>query len=169
MKQAMLQTGKGFEDIPGATGRSPICETTLYLAGRGSIERIRGAFFRQAMFAEFELATHDAVQRGEALFQANCAFCHGDRGEGTGGAYPPLAGNRAVTLPVTANLVQVVIHGAFGPSTEGRPRPYGMPPFAMALSDADVAAVLTYMRQSWGNRAAAVSELEVAQQRSLAR
>lgn len=35
------QTGKGFEDIPGATGRSPICETTLYLAGRGSVERIQ--------------------------------------------------------------------------------------------------------------------------------
>jgi mono/diheme cytochrome c family protein len=44
-----------------------------------------------------------------------------------------------------------------------------MPPFAVTLSDADVAAVLTYMRQSWGNQAAAVSELEVAQQRSLAR
>ncbi len=110
-----------------------------------------------------------ALERGARLYGQQCAACHGEQGEGVPGAYPPLAGNRAVTLPVTANLVQVVIHGAFGPSTAGRPRPYGMPPFAVTLSDADVAAVLTYMRQSWGNQAAAVSELEVAQQRSLAR
>jgi mono/diheme cytochrome c family protein len=44
-----------------------------------------------------------------------------------------------------------------------------MPPFAMQLSDADVAAVLSFVRSSWGNRAAPVSELEVTQQRSSAR
>jgi mono/diheme cytochrome c family protein len=110
-----------------------------------------------------------AALRGEKLYGDHCAACHGAQGEGVAGAYPPLAGNRAVTLPVTANLVQVVIHGGFGPATAGRPRPFGMPPFAMVMSDADVAAVLTYLRQAWGNQAGAVSELDVAQQRSLAR
>lgn len=110
-----------------------------------------------------------AALRGAKLYGEHCAACHGEQGEGVAGAYPRLAGNRAVTLPVTANLVQVVIHGGFGPSTAGRPRPYGMPPFAMVMNDADVAAVLTYMRQAWGHQAAPVSELDVAQQRSLAR
>ena len=109
------------------------------------------------------------AQRGAFLYGEHCAQCHGDKGQGVPGAYPALAGNRAVTLPVSANLVQVVIHGAFPPSTTGNPRPYGMPPFALTLNDTDVAAVLTHIRNTWGNRAGPVSELDVAQQRSFAR
>jgi len=111
-------------------------------------------------------ATANAVQRGARIYGEQCAQCHGERGEGVAGAYPRLAGNRAVTLPVTANLVQVTIHGAYAPATAGHPRPFGMPPYALVLSDADIAAVLTFVRGAWGNQAGAVSELDVAQQRS---
>ncbi len=107
----------------------------------------------------------DVAQRGAKLYERDCAACHGDRGEGVPGAYPALAGNRAVTLPVTANLVQVVLHGGFPPATAGNPRPFGMPPFATLLGDADVAAVLTHIRTSWGNRAAPVAEVDVSRQR----
>ncbi|RYY75920.1 MAG: c-type cytochrome, partial [Comamonadaceae bacterium] len=103
---------------------------------------------------------------GAKLYGEHCAQCHGEQGEGRAGAYPRLAGNRAVTLPVTANLVQVVLGGGFPPATEGNPRPYGMPPYVTVLSDADVAAVLTHIRGSWGNQAAPVSELDVARQRA---
>jgi mono/diheme cytochrome c family protein len=106
------------------------------------------------------------MERGGRLYGDHCAQCHGERGEGVPRAYPPLAGNRAVTLPNTSNLVQVVLHGGFAPATRGNPRPYGMPPYAVLLSDADVAAVLSFVRASWGNSAAPVSELAVAQQRS---
>lgn len=109
------------------------------------------------------------LDRGGRLYGEHCAACHGDQGQGVRGAYPPLAGNRAVTLPVTANLVQVVLHGGFAPATQGNPRPFGMPPFATVLPDADVAAVLTYIRASWGNRAAPLSELDVTQQRGNSR
>jgi len=109
------------------------------------------------------------AERGARIYDKHCAQCHGDKGEGVPGAYPRLAGNRAVTMPVTANLVQVVMHGGFTPSTAGNPRPFGMPPYALVLSDADVAAVLTHLRTSWGNQANTVSELEVAQQRSIRR
>jgi mono/diheme cytochrome c family protein len=81
------------------------------------------------------------------------------------GAYPPLAGNRAVLLNETANLVQVVLYGGFPPATAGNARPFGMPPYVLQLSDADVAAVLTHLRTSWGNRAAAVSEIDVVRKR----
>ncbi|HEY0825862.1 MAG TPA: c-type cytochrome [Ramlibacter sp.] len=107
-----------------------------------------------------------ALERGGKLYEQHCASCHGERGEGVPRAYPPLAGNRAVTMPVTQNLVQVVLYGGFPPATRGQPRPFGMPPFATVLSDADVAAVLTYVRSSWGNKAAPVTELSVGQQRS---
>jgi mono/diheme cytochrome c family protein len=106
------------------------------------------------------------AERGAKLYGQHCAQCHGERGEGVAGAYPPLAGNRAVTLPVTANLVQVVLNGGFPPATTGNPRPFGMPPYATTLSDADVAAVLSHIRGAWGNNAPAVSELAVGQQRS---
>ncbi|TFZ02383.1 c-type cytochrome [Ramlibacter henchirensis] len=105
------------------------------------------------------------AERGARIYSQHCAQCHGLRGEGVPGAYPPLAGNRAVTLPITANLVQVVMGGGYPPATEGNPRPYGMPPYVMLLNDADVAAVLTHLRTSWGNRAGPVSELDVARQR----
>jgi mono/diheme cytochrome c family protein len=115
-------------------------------------------------------AANSAVRgRGGKLYEDRCAGCHGDKGKGVPGAYPALAGNRAVTLPITTNLVQVVLNGGYPPATRGNPRPYGMPPFATQMSDADVAAVLTYVRTSWGNRAAPVTELAVSQQRSAVR
>ena len=82
------------------------------------------------------------------------------------GAYPALAGNRAVNLPVTANLVQVLLGGGFPPATAANPRPFGMPPYATILNDEDVAAVVSHIRMSWGNSSGAVSELDVARQRS---
>jgi mono/diheme cytochrome c family protein len=109
------------------------------------------------------------LERGGKLYEQHCAACHGDKGLGVRNAYPPLAGNRAVTMPVTTNLVQVVLHGGFPPATRGNPRPFGMPPFATVLSDADVAAVLTYIRTAWNNRAAPVTELTVTQQRGSTR
>jgi mono/diheme cytochrome c family protein len=109
------------------------------------------------------------LERGGKIYSDNCAQCHGERGEGVPNAYPALAGNRAVTMPTTANLVQIVLNGGFPPATRGNPRPFGMPPFAATLSDADVAAVVTYIRSAWSNRAAPVSELDVAEQRSTTR
>jgi len=118
---------------------------------------------------EVPQAAGAVLERGGKVYREHCASCHGDKGQGVPGAYPRLVGNRAVTLGVTSNLVQVVLHGGFGPATHGQPRPFGMPPFATVLSDAEVAAVITYIRSSWNNRAAPVSELSVAQQRSSTR
>ena len=99
------------------------------------------------------------------LYEQHCAACHGAQGEGVPGAYPPLAGNRAVTLAQTENLLQTVLHGGFGPATAGRPQPYGMPPFTLTLSDTEIAAVLSHIRSAWGHRASEVSPLQVLQMR----
>ena len=98
---------------------------------------------------------------GAKLYEQHCANCHGLQGEGVPKAYPALAGNRAVTMPQTANLVQIVLHGGFAPATQGNPRPFGMPPFVLVLSDSEIAALLTHLRQSWGNQASGVSALDV--------
>ena len=106
---------------------------------------------------------------GAQLYGQHCAACHGDAGQGVPNAYPPLAGNRAVLMASPANLVQTVLNGGFSPATAAHPRPFGMPPYLLTLSDADIAAVLTHVRRSWGNQAAAVSELDVLNLRGTAR
>ncbi len=103
--------------------------------------------------------------QGAQLYGKHCAACHGEQGEGVPGAYPRLAGNRAVTLANPANLVQVVLRGGFPPATPGNPRPYGMPPFVAVLSEAELAAVLTHLRTAWGNHASEVTELDVSRYR----
>jgi len=107
-----------------------------------------------------------ASRQGAQIYDDNCAQCHGKNGEGVAGAYPALAGNRAVLMRNTTNLVQVVLHGGFAPATQGNPRPFGMPPYKLALDDRAVAAVLTHVRASWGNSAGAVSEFDVGRYRA---
>lgn len=111
----------------------------------------------------FEQAPAEQLARGGQVYEKHCAACHGGDGRGVAGIYPALAGNRAVLLASANNLVQVVRHGGFAPSTPGNPRPFGMPPFAQSLNNADTAAVVTFIRQSWGNTAAPVSPLDVLQ------
>lgn len=111
----------------------------------------------------FKRATPEVLQRGGKLYGEHCASCHGASGEGVAGQYPALAGNRAVTLGVINNLVQMIRHGGFAPATMGNPRPFGMPPFAQALNEQQIADVATYLRQSWGNEAEPVSSLDVLQ------
>ncbi|MDB5944272.1 MAG: alcohol dehydrogenase [Ramlibacter sp.] len=106
------------------------------------------------------------AERGAKLYEQHCVQCHGDQGQGVPGAYPPLAGNRAVLMPQTANLVQIVLHGGYAPATAGNPRPFGMPPYVLTLNDADIATVLTHIRTSWGNAAPIVTEFDVARQRT---
>ena len=99
--------------------------------------------------------------RAAKLYEQHCAQCHGDNGQGVANAYPRLAGNRAVTMPSTENLVQMVLGGGYAPATAGNPRPFGMPPFVLVLDDSEVAAVITHIRNSWGNQAGGITPLQV--------
>jgi len=65
------------------------------------------------------------------------------------------------------NAIRIVVNGGFPPSTQENPRPYGMPPFSQDLTDAEIAAVVTYVRQSWGNHSPPVSPAEVSSARSI--
>ena len=101
------------------------------------------------------------MARGSKIYDQQCAYCHGDAGQGAEGAYPALAGSRAVNMDSTVNLVQALRHGGFLPATNGNPRPYGMPPFGHVLDDDGIAAVLTYIRGSWGNDAPPVTRAQL--------
>jgi len=101
------------------------------------------------------------LARGGKLYEQHCASCHGRQGEGEAGAFPPLAGNRAVLLQDPTNLVRVVLQGGYLPATQGNPRPHGMPPFMQTLADEDIADVLSFIRNAWGNAAAKVDTITV--------
>ncbi len=97
------------------------------------------------------------LRLGKSVYDAQCASCHGAEGRGMPPAYPPLAGNQSIQMSSAVNPIRMVLNGGYPPGTAGNPTPYGMPPFAQSLSDDEVAAVVTYIRASWGNRGDAVS------------
>ncbi|PWF49175.1 c-type cytochrome [Massilia glaciei] len=107
------------------------------------------------------------LARGAKLYQTHCIDCHGADGKGLPPHYPPLAGNRALTMDSPVNAVRIVLNGGFAPSTAGNPRPYGMPPYAHVLGDEQVAAVVSYLRNSWGNDGAPVGAEEVNRHRAV--
>ena len=94
---------------------------------------------------------------GKSVYTSQCASCHGDGGLGQPPDYPPLAANPSIQMTSSVNPVRMVLNGGYPPGTAGNPMPHGMPPFAQVLSDDEVAAVVTYIRKSWGNRGTAVT------------
>lgn len=125
------------------------------------VEYLASVPVRETTSRKVPRAPSDVLGRGAKVYEQQCASCHGDDGRGVPSIYPALAGNRAVLLDSPTNLVQSIRRGGFSPSTVGNPQPFGMPPFGQILSDEDIAAVSTYVRQAWGNAAPAVSSLDV--------
>jgi cbb3-type cytochrome c oxidase subunit III len=107
-----------------------------------------------------------AAPDGKAIFAARCAACHQANGTG-GGPYPPLAGNADVTAADTANLILTVLNGRSGPiQVNGKTFSGNMPAWKDQLSNDELAAVLTYVRSAWTNKAAIVSAEQVAAARN---
>jgi len=98
---------------------------------------------------------------GSQIYSSRCANCHQASGEGIAGAFPPL--NKAAW--VTDNkgqIIRILLHGMIG-EVEVRGAKYNgnMPAWGTQLSDAEIAAVITHVRQSWENNASEVTAEEV--------
>jgi mono/diheme cytochrome c family protein len=106
------------------------------------------------------------VSLGKTVYDGQCASCHGAKGEGKPPHYPPLAGNQSIQMDSAVNAIRMVLNGGYPPGTSGNPMPHGMPPFSVSLSDNEVAAVVSYIRTSWGNTGAPVSAAEANQLRA---
>lgn len=100
------------------------------------------------------------MNAGGRLYEQHCVNCHRASGQGSPPAWPPLAGNTSVLAASPDNILHIILKGGYAPLTAGNPRPHGMPPYH-GLSDSDIAALATYIRNSWGNRAGAVSAHQV--------
>jgi len=96
------------------------------------------------------VSAQEVFAEGEALFLANCAECHQQDGQGMPNVYPALAGNETVRGS-GADVALVLIIG------RGE-----MPSFAGALSDQEMAEVINYVRNSWGNVGTPITAENVA-------
>lgn len=125
------------------------------LGDERSVEELRGA--RGAAAGALD---------GAAIYAARCAACHQATGTGLPGVFPPLAASEWV-VGKDETLAAIVLRGIGGPLTvRGTVYDGAMPAFAAQLQDAELAAVLTFVRSQWGNTAPAVSAETVARVRS---
>lgn len=111
-------------------------------------------------------ASNDAMRAGGAIYKDKCAACHRDSGTGDALLFPKLAGSALVQADDPTTLAHIVLSGSRAAATNGAPTGPAMPAFDYLLNDAQVAAVLTYIRNSWGNAAAPVPANAVADQRA---
>ena len=97
----------------------------------------------------------DLVARGEKVYAANCVACHQANGKGTPPAFPPLDGGK-ITIGPKEGHIDIVLNGKPGTA---------MAAFGKQLNDTDIAAVVTYERNSWSNKAGMVQPAEVKARR----
>lgn len=102
-----------------------------------------------------------SLDRGRAVYDNVCALCHNPDGAGKPNQAPPLAGSEWVVGAPT-RLIRIPLAGLSGPlQVKGQQWNLAMPAMGAALSDDDLAAVLTYMRASWGNKASEITPDQV--------
>ena len=103
-----------------------------------------------------------ARAQGKKVYESVCGICHGVDGLGKPGQAPPLAGSEWVNAKGVSRLAHIPLAGANGLiSVEGKDWNMNMAAMGAALPDADLAAVLTYIRSSWGNKAGEVTADDV--------
>jgi mono/diheme cytochrome c family protein len=111
-------------------------------------------------------ANDPAMLRGSKVYETNCMACHNQKGEGIGGMVTAFADNPGIRATIASNLVSTVLKGGRAVATEGNITAAGMPSFDWKLNDSDIAAVLSYVRNSWGNAASPVTSEQVAKARA---
>ena len=99
---------------------------------------------------------------GAGLFQSFCVKCHKVTGDGEPGKFPKLAGNSIVLSKNPTSLIHLLLEGSKTAQTRGGPEPQEMPAFAKKFSDRQIAEVLSFIRNSWGNKASPVTTREVS-------
>jgi mono/diheme cytochrome c family protein len=164
---ALLKTGVSSRGAVYGPMAAVVQNSLQYL----SVDDIRAiAVYLKSLGQEDAAVDQKAEEQyttGAKIYDTHCKACHRSNGEGRPPDYPPLAKNQSITMKSTMNPIRMVLNGGFPPGTESNPRPYGMPQFSHLLSDQEVAAVVTYIRQSWGNRASAVPAWDVAAARGM--
>jgi nitrite reductase (NO-forming) len=107
------------------------------------------------------LSKEDQIKAGQQLFTGTCSVCHQANGEGMAGVFPPLAKSDYLAKQTKEHLIGIPLHGLTGNVTvNGKDYNSVMPPMSQ-LTDDEVANILTYVLNSWGNPGGQVSKEEV--------
>lgn len=123
----------------------------VYLPEGGAIQAVP---VESTVAVERELPRTELLARGEHVFKANCAACHQPAGQGVTGAFPPLAKSDFL-MADRDRAIRVVMHGRSGAITVNGAQYNGVMP-SLQLSNTDIAAVLSYVRSTFGNNASDV-------------
>jgi mono/diheme cytochrome c family protein len=107
------------------------------------------------------------MKAGAQIYADECSGCHTGSGKGIPGLFPAVAGAPIVQQSDPTSLVHVILRGALSVGTKPAPTAAAMPAFAWVLNDDEIATVVTYIRDAWGNRAPAVSAGDVRKERDL--
>jgi len=102
-----------------------------------------------------------AMHRGAAIYSDACASCHLENGVGQPGFFPPLGHNAMLQQADATGLLHLILAGSRIGTSPSRPSALTMPSFAWKLTDDEIADVSSYLRNSWGNQAAAISVSDV--------
>lgn len=106
-------------------------------------------------------ASDASMVTGKAIYGDRCSACHTPNGEGIEGLFPKLAMSPLIKSNDPSSLIRVVLSGSRAGATDAAPTAPAMPAFGWNLSDDNVADVLTYVRNTWGNAAPAVTAAQV--------
>jgi mono/diheme cytochrome c family protein len=102
---------------------------------------------------------------GQAIYVDECSACHAVDGKAAPTYFPPLPGAAVTQSTDPTTVIRFILSGTQTVATDARPTPLSMPSYGWKLTDAQVAAVATYVRNSWGNSAPIVRASDVAKLR----
>jgi mono/diheme cytochrome c family protein len=111
-------------------------------------------------------SSDQAMTSGGAIYRDVCSGCHAIDGKGVPNLFPALADSSSVRSDDPASLIRVILRGARSVATSAEPTAPAMPAFGWQLNDEQLAAVVTYIRNSWGSSAPTVSPDDVRKTRA---
>jgi mono/diheme cytochrome c family protein len=170
LKQGHNRIGTAFGSMTEAVNNS-----TSYLSDTDInaiaiyLKSLPGASAQQALAYDdattVALRDRPTTQPGGAVYAGACASCHGFDAKGFTPYMPALVGNPVVLDDDASSLINLMLNGSIPLVAEGTPDAYRMPQFRQQLSDQEVADVITFIRNGWGNRATPVTAAQVAKLR----
>ena len=162
-----LKTGSNAHAVTAGPMNEVIADSTTRFTG-ADLEAV--AVYLKSLpprHDEFKVAALDrqALERGQGIFTDQCAACHMHDGGGIPRVFPPLMASSAIQAREASTVIRVVLEGARVPARAGQRSYLAMPAFGRKLDDQEVADVVSYIRNAWGNRASAVDADTVAKSR----
>jgi mono/diheme cytochrome c family protein len=164
---AFLRGGHNATSAAGGPMKEVVEDSTSQLsdADLQAMTSYLASFASNATLPVAVPTTDPAMQAGAAIFSDLCSACHTQRGSGVPYTIPDLAVSPAVSAHDSDGVVHVLLFGAQSAATQAEPTGPAMPSYGDFLTDEQIAAIATYVRNSWGHAAKATSASEIQKAR----